>query len=147
MLCRYHKNADGTAGFMSPLTCVTKAGWGYNGRNSYKCDKGTYNSKDSYSNCKPCTFGLTTAGVGAGVKESDCGIAPGHGYEFTAFYNTTVVECPIGKHFLPIAYQPVYLCQAVFQHQQESCMADASWSSKERFTLLWGGGYGHFANR
>jgi hypothetical protein len=79
------------------MACVTKAGWGYNGRNSYKCDKGTYNDKDTYSNCKPCTFGLTTAGLAAGVKQSDCGIAPGYGYEFTAFYNTTIVECPIGE--------------------------------------------------
>lgn len=98
LLCyRYVKNADGTSGFVSPYACVTKAGWGYNGRNSYKCDKGYYNNKDTYSECKPCKFGLTTAGLGLGVKESDCGIAPGYGYGFTAYYNSSIVECPIGE--------------------------------------------------
>jgi hypothetical protein len=48
---RYHRNADGSGGFVSNLACVTQAGWGYNGRNSYKCAKGTYNGKDTYSDC------------------------------------------------------------------------------------------------
>lgn len=49
---RYHRNADGSGGFVSNLACVTQAGWGYNGRNSYKCEKGTYNGKDTLSDCK-----------------------------------------------------------------------------------------------
>lgn len=49
---RYHRNADGTGGFVSNLACVTQAGWGYNGRNSYKCEKGTYNGKDTLGDCK-----------------------------------------------------------------------------------------------
>lgn len=44
-----------------------------------------------------CAYGMTTAGIGVGVKESDCGIAPGFGYETGAYYNMTIMECPIGK--------------------------------------------------
>lgn len=47
--------------------------------------------------CRPCGFGLTTRGPGAGVKSSDCGIAPGFGYVFGDFYNKTITKCPIGK--------------------------------------------------
>jgi hypothetical protein len=46
-----------------------------------------------------CKYGMTTAGLGAGVKESDCGIAPGFGYEAGAYYNMTIMECPIGEFF------------------------------------------------
>ncbi len=48
---RFHQNADGTGGFISPSACVNKAGYGYNGRISQKCDVGYYNDKDTISAC------------------------------------------------------------------------------------------------
>jgi hypothetical protein len=48
---RYHTNTDNTGGFIGPYACVNKAGFGYNGRISQKCDTGYYNDKDTYSTC------------------------------------------------------------------------------------------------
>lgn len=49
---RYVQNDDGTGGFVSPYACVNRAGYGYNGRISQKCDKGYFNDKDTYSTCR-----------------------------------------------------------------------------------------------
>jgi hypothetical protein len=67
------------------LRCA--AGYGYNGRIAQKCDQGTYNEGDNQALCKLCPLGLTTDGVGAGKRLSDCKAAPGWG---------AGAKCPVG---------------------------------------------------
>jgi hypothetical protein len=89
--------ATSTSGFISALACVTKDGFGYNGRIAQQCDKGTYNTKDTRSTCTACDYGLTTPDVGAGVTVADCGLAPGFGYvNNTGTGNSAVAPCPVG---------------------------------------------------
>jgi hypothetical protein len=88
----YLDNGDGTGGFISAKACVNKPGFGYNGRVSQKCEKGTYNAPDTYGLCTACPYGLTTTDVGAGVYLSDCGVAPGFGK-----YGSSYLPCPIGS--------------------------------------------------
>lgn len=68
-------------GFTSAMACVTIDGYGYNSRVGQACEKGFYNQKNNRNDCTQCSYGLTTTAVGAGVYETDCGIAPGFGYE------------------------------------------------------------------
>lgn len=77
----FTNNTDGTFGFTNVLACVTQDGYGYNSRVSQMCEKGYYNARDTRSDCTACAYGLTTAGVGAGVTEGNCGIAPGFGFD------------------------------------------------------------------
>jgi hypothetical protein len=37
-----------TKGFFNPLACVTKAGYGWDGRVATQCPKGWYNAADNY---------------------------------------------------------------------------------------------------
>lgn len=89
----YVKNGD-AEGFADPRACVTVDGYGYDGRGAYPCEVGTYNQKDTLSECKPCPWGFTTAGVGKGVTLASCGIAAGFGYSAS---QQGVVPCPIGE--------------------------------------------------
>jgi hypothetical protein len=89
----FTNNTDGTFGFTNVLACVNQDGYGYNGRVSQLCEKGYYNKRDNRADCTACSYGLTTAAVGAGVVEGDCGIAPGFGYD-----GATIRECPIGAY-------------------------------------------------
>jgi hypothetical protein len=102
----YTNNGDGTGGFTSKWACVTRPGYGFNGTVgrgfSYPCPKGEYNSGDNWSGCTQCGYGLTTAAAGAGVRFSDCGTAPGFGWNGTA-----IVQCPKGE------------CGRVHQQQQQ----------------------------
>lgn len=66
-------------------------GFGYNGRIAQPCDRGFWNLADSYGTCKACGYGLTTAAVGAGKTEADCGLAAGFGNN-----GGTVGPCPAG---------------------------------------------------
>ena len=70
-------------------------GFGYNGRIAQPCDRGFWNLADSYGTCKACGYGLTTAAVGAGKKEADCGLAAGFGNN-----GGTVGPCPAGVFLL-----------------------------------------------
>lgn len=85
-------NATKTEGFTSPMACVNQAGFGYNGRISQPCGRGTWSLKDSYGTCVSCGYGLTTSGVGAGRTAADCGVAAGFGYD-----ESTVQLCAVGK--------------------------------------------------
>ena len=38
-------------GFTSPMACVTKAGFGYNGRMATQCPAGSYNAAGNYGTC------------------------------------------------------------------------------------------------
>jgi hypothetical protein len=87
----YQNNTDGTGGFISVKACVNLPGYGYNGRVSQKCDKGTFNAPDTYGTCTACPYGTTTTDVGAGVVIGDCGVAPGFGK-----YNNSYMPCPVG---------------------------------------------------
>jgi hypothetical protein len=84
--------ATATAGYTSPLACVNQAGFGYNGRVSQPCDRGTWSARDSHGTCVPCGYGLTTSAVGAGRTQADCGIAAGFGFD-----GANVVPCQIGE--------------------------------------------------
>lgn len=85
----FTNSTDGSAyGFTSPMACVTINGYGYNSRVAQACEKGFYNALNNREDCKSCSYGLTTAGVGEGFVEGDCGIAPGFGYD-----GSTIREC------------------------------------------------------
>jgi hypothetical protein len=90
-------SALGAEGFISALACVTKAGFGYNGRIAQECDQGTYNAADTRSTCTPCSYGFTTNGVGVGITEADCGPAAGFGY-YNVSGTPNLVPCPIGTY-------------------------------------------------
>jgi hypothetical protein len=92
------RNGD-TEGFTNVAACVTIDGHGYDARNSQPCHKGFYNSKDAYDLCKQCPYGYTTMGVGMGVNQSSCGIAPGFGFVASV---GAVVPCPIGEFLRPL---------------------------------------------
>lgn len=83
-----------TAGFISPMACVNQAGYGYDGRVSQPCNRGTWSLRDTYGDCKACDYGLTTVGVGAGKSEADCGVAAGFGYDTLS---SKVMPCPVGE--------------------------------------------------
>jgi len=88
----FTRNADGSGGFISERACVNPPGYGYNGRGSQQCDKGTYNAGDNYGSCMACPDGFTTADVGAGFTQADCGIRAGFGN-----VNGTIKPCPMGE--------------------------------------------------
>lgn len=89
----YIKQGD-AEGYTDVKACVTKDGYGYNGRNSQPCEAGTYNARNTYDTCKPCGFGLTTEGVSKGITFASCGLAAGFGYDAVL---KAVVPCPIGE--------------------------------------------------
>lgn len=81
------------SGFTSPMACVTKAGYGYNGRVATKCPAGSYNAGGNYATCTKCAAGLTTADdASLQTTSSDCKLGPGYG-----FHNNAIVPCPIGE--------------------------------------------------
>lgn len=84
-------SAYATFGFTDVKACVTQAGYGYNGRVAQQCEKGYWNTANNYDDCTACAYGLTTSAVGAGTKESDCGMNAGFG-------GSPVRECPIGTY-------------------------------------------------
>lgn len=91
----YINNGDTTEGFFDARACVTKAGFGYNGRVAQQCDTGYYNAADKYSPCTFCGFGQTTKGVGKGVTSADCGIAAGYGFDAV---RSVIAPCPVGTY-------------------------------------------------
>jgi hypothetical protein len=67
-------------GFTSPMACVTKAGYGYNGRVANKCPAGSYNGAGNYGTCTQCPVGYSTPDAAESqVAQSDCTIAVGYG--------------------------------------------------------------------
>lgn len=74
------------------LIVLAPTGYGYDGRVSQLCPKGTYNPGDNYATCTQCDYGLTTQAPGAGITVADCGLAPGFGQ-----INGSAKPCPIGK--------------------------------------------------
>jgi hypothetical protein len=80
-------------GFTSPLACVTKAGFGYNGRVASQCPVGSYNAEGNYGTCTQCPAGYSTSSTAAQqVAQADCKVAAGYG-----FYNNAVIPCPVGE--------------------------------------------------
>lgn len=80
-----------TGGFTDTRACVTQDGFGMSARGAQQCMQGFYNPKDTYSACAACDFGTTTAGVGRGFTQADCGIAKGFG-----LVDGKIQTCPIG---------------------------------------------------
>lgn len=88
-------DSNGKQGFPNPMACVTKAGYGYNGRTANKCPKGSWNPPGNYNTCTECQTGLSTPDDTASqVSEDNCTLAVGYGY-----HDNTTVPCPIGECF------------------------------------------------
>jgi hypothetical protein len=84
-----------TVGFTDPLACVTRPGYGYNGRASFQCRAGSWNAGNNYAACTECGVGYTTATATPATDQNaaaDCLIARGYGLE-----NGQVQPCPIGE--------------------------------------------------
>jgi hypothetical protein len=80
-------------GFTNPLACVTKIGYGYNGRIATQCAIDSYNDEGNRETCKKCPYGTRTTGVDSAQKTAnDCGIAEGFGYHYGV-----VQPCPAGE--------------------------------------------------
>jgi hypothetical protein len=80
-------------GYVNPLACVTKAGYGWNGRVANKCPAGSYNAAGNYGTCTQCAPGLSTVDDAAvQIDSTACKVAQGYGY-----YNNQVVPCPVGE--------------------------------------------------
>jgi len=88
----YVSNGAGKQGFTSPMACVTKPGYGYNGRFATKCPAGSYNAAGNYDTCSQCPTGLSTPDdVNRQLSQADCTLAVGYG-----FHDNTIVPCPVG---------------------------------------------------
>ncbi len=93
-------------GYTSPAACVTKAGFGYNGRVATQCPVGSYNSAGNYGTCTQCPAGYTTnANATEQVAQSDCKVAAGYGY-----YNGAVIPCPVGECHVLTATADISVC-------------------------------------
>lgn len=93
----FYSDADGIAGcdggFTDPKACVTKPGYGYDGRISYKCPPGSFNEGGNRKACQQCPYGRTTTDIATQqTSEANYGIAPGFG-----FHDGAIVLCPIGE--------------------------------------------------
>jgi hypothetical protein len=81
------------SGFTSPMACVTKQGFGYNGRVATQCPAGSYNAGGNYGTCTKCPVGRTTSTDPAKqATDADCYIAPGYG-----FHDSVIQPCPVGE--------------------------------------------------
>jgi hypothetical protein len=82
-------------GYNSPLACVTKVGYGYNGRVAAQCPVGSYNAGGNYLTCDKCPVGTTTVSDPNSQKtDADCKVAPGYGPSGT---NGAIIPCPVGE--------------------------------------------------
>jgi len=80
-------------GFTNPMACVTKPGYGYDGRVANKCPPGSYNAEGNYNTCTQCPTGLSTPDdAGSQVSEANCTLTVGYG-----FHGSTIMPCPMGK--------------------------------------------------
>ncbi|WIA10380.1 hypothetical protein OEZ85_010572 [Tetradesmus obliquus] len=79
-----------TKGFFNPLACVTKPGYGWDGRVATPCPRGWYNGGDNYKACTQCDYGLTTANPES-TSIGACLSAPGFGK-----YDLKMMQCPAG---------------------------------------------------
>lgn len=77
-------------GATDPLACVTKSGYGYNGRTANLCPAGSYNTGGNRDPCTQCTGGLTNIVKGSDAATS-CKVPPGSGW-----IGNQVVSCPVG---------------------------------------------------
>lgn len=108
----YYVSDSGKQGFTNPLACVTKAGYGYNGRVATKCPAGSYNAAGNYGTCTKCASGLSTVDDADNqVSASNCTLAVGYG-----FHDNAIVPCPVGECvllLLPAVLLLLLLCAAV----------------------------------
>lgn len=90
----YSADSATTGGFTSPLACVTKAGYGYDGRIANKCLVGSYNAGGNYKACTSCgVTGLTTLDdASKQTSQADCGISVGYGR-----HDGAIQACPLGE--------------------------------------------------
>jgi hypothetical protein len=83
----------GKQGFTSPMACLTRPGFGYNGRVAAKCPVGSYNTGGNQLPCTRCAEGLSTPdNATAQVSEANCTLAAGFG-----FHHGAILPCPVGE--------------------------------------------------
>lgn len=88
----YFSEGD-VAGFTNPMACVTKPGYGYNGRVATACPAGSYNAAGNYGTCTKCAAGFSTpANPEQQVSVDNCAVAQGFGLADGA-----IVPCPVGE--------------------------------------------------
>lgn len=86
-------DAAGKQGFTSPLACVTKPGFGFNGLSAVKCPVGYCNPPGNYQPCRRCPVGLSTPDDAASqVSQDNCTLGPGYG-----LHGNRIIECPVGE--------------------------------------------------
>jgi hypothetical protein len=91
----YFSEGD-VAGFTNPMACVTKPGYGYNGRVATACPAGSYNDAGNYGTCTKCLAGFSTpANPEQQVSGANCAVAQGYG-----FHDGAIVPCPVGEGLL-----------------------------------------------
>lgn len=81
-------------GFYDPQACVTKPGYGYDGRVATLCPKGWYNAGNNYLACTQCGYGLTTGTPSDSALKTtadNCLAAAGFGE-----YYSKMQLCPAG---------------------------------------------------
>lgn len=88
----YFSEGD-VAGFTNPMACVTKPGYGYNGRVATACPAGSYNAAGNYGTCTKCAAGFSTpANPEQQVSVDNCAVAQGYG-----LHDNAIVPCPVGE--------------------------------------------------
>lgn len=80
-----------SGGITDAAACVTQAGWGWDGRISTECPKGSWAVGGDLSPCTECGFGQTTANTGS-VSVAACALAEGYGA-----VSGVIQLCPIGE--------------------------------------------------
>lgn len=80
-------------GFTDPQACVTKAGYGYDGRGANPCAAGSYNAAGNYGQCTQCPSGLTTTTTTDNQASiANCVMKPGYG-----LVDNVIQLCPAGE--------------------------------------------------
>lgn len=122
-------------GFTNPLACVTKPGFGYNGRVATRCQAGSWNPAGALDRCKRCSYGLTTPDdANSQVDASNCTLAPGFG-----FHDSAVVPCPIGTFNSVLRSDSTTPCDTCPQGYATSSPGATSASSCDTCLPGWGG--------
>lgn len=94
-----------SGGIIDAAACVTKPGWGWDGRISTECPKGSWAVGGDLSPCTECGFGLTTVGTATNASAS-CLLAEGYGS-----VSGVLQLCPIGELLqLLLTYLTTFTC-------------------------------------
>jgi hypothetical protein len=107
-----------TNGFTDPLACVTKTGYGYNGRIATQCAIDSFNAAGNRMTCTKCPYGTRTNGTAANQGlDTDCGIAEGFG-----FHNSVIQPCPMGESTTSLGHRQGAVLHSVASFLQHVLM-------------------------